>query len=73
MVRRLSCLVCGGHHWQTFTDAAGSISSCARCGRTRHRRPFVGDTFFRTHTNLGYKLELREWPGRDELDEDPRR
>jgi len=35
----------------------------------RHPGAFVGDTFLRTHTNLGYDVEFRETEGQDALKE----
>jgi hypothetical protein len=35
-VRRLACLVRGGHRWETTTDVAGSITTCGRCGTVKH-------------------------------------
>jgi hypothetical protein len=32
----LACLPLGGHRWETTTDIAGSITRCARCGKTSH-------------------------------------
>jgi len=69
VLRRLFCLIRGGHCWETITDTAGAITFCARCGKMRHPGAFVGDTFLRTHTNLGYDVEFRETEGQDALKE----
>jgi len=51
------CFARGGHRWERRTDGAGSIVSCARCGRMRHGG-FRGETFLRAHANLGYRIEF---------------
>ena len=38
LLRRLACLVRGGHRWETTSDIAGSITTCARCGKLVHVR-----------------------------------
>ena len=34
--RRLLCVVCLGHRWQTHVDAEGPVTYCLRCGKIRH-------------------------------------
>jgi hypothetical protein len=29
------CFV-GEHHWETVTDAGGTLTTCTRCGKIRH-------------------------------------
>lgn len=33
LVTRLSCVMRGGHRWETMSDSAGSITTCGRCGK----------------------------------------
>ncbi len=52
-VHRFLCLVSGGHRRVTNSDAAGSITSCARCGAQRHARTdSVDSREARSHPNL---------------------
>ena len=42
-IRRLACVIRGGHRWQKTEDSAGSFTSCARCGKLQHERTGVAD------------------------------
>ena len=69
-VRRLICLLHGGHHWRTVADVAGPMTTCKRCGAIRHTRvesASYGE--FKGHTDLAYKWPPMPSPGTDELDE----
>ena len=37
-VRRVACVIRGGHRWETTTDVVGSTTTCARCGKISHKR-----------------------------------
>jgi hypothetical protein len=34
--RQIRCIIRLGHRWETVTDTEGSVTYCARCGKTRH-------------------------------------
>ena len=52
-MRQLLCSVRGGHRWKTTSDAAGSITSCTRCGALRHGRTEpVKDGSFKAHVDV---------------------
>ena len=38
VLRRMLCVVRGGHRWETTTDTGGSITLCTRCGKLDHTR-----------------------------------
>ena len=73
-MRRLVCLVRGGHRWRTSWDAAGSITSCARCGTVRHlRTDSVRDASFKVHTDLAADFSSRRPShGPENIDADDR-
>jgi hypothetical protein len=69
-VRGLVCLIRGGHQWRSAADAAGSMTTCARCGALRHTRvESAGHGTFKAHTNLAFKWPSMPSHGTDELDE----
>jgi len=68
VVRRLLCSVRRGHRWKTTLDAAGSITSCARCGTLRHgRTESVKDGSFKAHVNLAADFPRLRSHGPEEL------
>jgi hypothetical protein len=70
-MRGLTCLVRGGHRWHSAADAAGSTTTCARCGAVRHTRvESASHGTFKAHTNLAFKWPSMPSHGTDELDED---
>ena len=41
LLRRVACVLRGGHPWETTTDVVGSITACTRCGTVSHGRKSV--------------------------------
>jgi len=69
VVRQLLCSVRGGHRWKTTSDAAGAITSCARCGALRHgRTESVKDGSFKPHVNLAADFPHLRSHGAEELE-----
>jgi hypothetical protein len=70
-VPRLVCLARGGHRWHTTADAAGSTTTCTRCGGLRHTRvESASYGTIKAHTNLAFKWPSIPSHGSDDLDED---
>ena len=68
-MRKLLCSVCGGHRWRTISDAAGSMTSCVRCGAMRHgRTESVRDGSFKVHVNLAADFPRLRSHGPEELE-----
>ena len=68
-MRQLLCSVRGGHRWKTTADAAGSITSCARCGALRHgRTESVKDGSFKAHVNVAADFPHLRSHGPEELE-----
>ena len=38
VLSQMLCVVRGGHRWETTTEAGGSVTVCARCGKVQHDR-----------------------------------
>jgi len=76
-VRKRLCSARGGHRWKTTADAAGSITSCARCRALRHgRTESVKDGSFKVHVNVAADFPRLRSQGPEELevdDDDQRR
>jgi hypothetical protein len=67
--QRILC-VARGHRWRTAHDAAGSTTTCRRCGALRHtREESVSHGGFKAHPNLAVTWERLPSHGADELDE----
>lgn len=68
-MRRLLCSLRGGHRWETRSDAAGTLTTCARCGALRHVRvESVRHGHFKGHTDLAAEFAPLPEHGPEELD-----
>jgi hypothetical protein len=68
-VRQFLCSIRGGHRWKATSDAAGSITSCARCGALRHvRTESVKDASFKVHVDLAADFPRLRSHGPEELE-----
>ncbi len=71
-MRRLRCLVRGGHRWQTASDDAGQLVSCSRCGTLLRRRTRAADdASFLMHTDVAADFARRETHGSEEIEVRP--
>jgi hypothetical protein len=67
----LACLI-RGHSWRTTHDAAGSATTCRRCGAIRHTHEVSASRgYFRSDPNFTVGTPAAPSRGADELDEEP--
>ena len=70
-MHRVVCFIRGRHRWVTRHDAAGHLTSCARCGVLRHvRLESVAHGSFKVHTNVAAEFSPLPSHGPEELNAD---